>query len=152
MPGIDDLTALVGSWAGHTSLWLEPGTPAFESPTTAAVSTVAGGTVVTLDYTWTHEGEPQDGRLLVAITDEGVHMAWCDSFHTGAGIMDFRGEAEIEPIEARGTYGPADEPWGWRIELAPSGADRFALRMYNILPASMGRTEALAVQADYTRA
>lgn len=151
MADIADLQALTGTWAGHTSLWLEPGTPAFKSDTTATVSTVAGGKVVTLDYTWTHEGAPHDGRLLVAVNGDGVHMAWCDSFHMDAGILDLVGEGG-GTIAARGTWGPPDEPWGWRIELAPGGADRFEVRMFNILPASMGGMEALAVQADYARA
>lgn len=43
---------------------------------------------MTLDYAWTYEGEPHDGRILLAIDDvEGAHMAWCDSFHMDAKIM-----------------------------------------------------------------
>lgn len=95
----------------------------------------------------------QDGRILLAIDDvEGVHMAWCDSFHMGEKIMDLFGDADGEVVAAAGAYGAPDaEPWGWRIELEPVGIDGFRMRMYNILPTSMGATEGLAVQADYTR-
>lgn len=154
MASLSSMKDLDGAWTGHTSLWLQPGTPAFESPSTAAISTVAGDTIVTLDYAWTHEGAPQDGRILLAVNaTEGVHMAWCDSFHTAADIMDLLGESTGPALTATGSYSiPGSEPWGWRIEVEPQGARRFQLRMYNILPASMGGIEALAVQADYTRA
>lgn len=70
--------------------------------------------------------------------------------------MDLVGDgsgAAAEVLAATGPWGVAgSEPWGWRIELHPQGSEGFQLRMYNILPASMGGIEALAVQADYTRA
>ena len=153
MQSLDMIRRLSGAWIGHNALWLRPGTPAIESAATASIGVVAAGKVVTLDYTWTHEGEAQDGRLLLAIDEaEGVHMAWCDSFHLDAKIMDLVGDGSGEFITATGSYRlPDSEPWGWRIELEPRGADALQLRMYNILPESMGGLEALAVQTDYTR-
>lgn len=150
----DDLMRLAGTWTGSSSLWLQPDTPAADSTTSAAIYAVAGGKVVMLDYTWTHEGQPQDGRILLsADAVEGVHMAWCDSFHLDTKIMDLVGRGCGELIAATGSYRiPDSEPWGWRIELEPRGADAFQLRMYNILPVSMGGMEALAVRGDYTRA
>lgn len=145
---------LAGAWQGHSSLWLQPGTPAFECATSATLYAVAGGKVVAFDYAWMLEGEPQDGRLMLAVDDaEGVHMAWCDSFHMDAKIMDLAGDGNDEVIAATCSYQlPDSEPWRWRIELGSHGTDGLQLRMYNILPASMGGIEALAVQGDYIRA
>jgi hypothetical protein len=52
MPNLDDLTQLTGQWTGHSSLWFRPNTPAIECETAATVGTVAGGQLVTVDYTW----------------------------------------------------------------------------------------------------
>ena len=83
----------------------------------------------------------------------GVHMAWCDSVHIDVKGIDLVGDASGEVTAATGSYHVADsEPWGWRIELKPQGTDGFRLRMFNILPSTVGGMEGLAVQADYTRA
>ncbi len=80
-------------------------------------------------------------------------MAWCDSFHMDANILDLVGDGSGELLAASGSWQiPDSEPWGWRIELEPQGADGFQLCTYNILPSSMGGIEALAVQGDYSRA
>jgi len=154
MAGIGSIAHLVGTWTGRTLLWLTPGSTPLESPTDAAVYSIAGDRVLSIDYGWVYEGASQDGRLLVAPDDtEGMHMVWCDSFHMDASIMDLVGAAAGEAITAAGSYRLGDaEAWGWRIELEPRGDDAFQLRMYNILPESMGSAEALAVQADYSRA
>lgn len=148
------LKDLVGDWSGHNSLWFQPGTPVFESHTQATVSLVAAGKVTTLDYTWSHEGDAHDGRLLVAVDDAtgDVQMAWCDSFHMDAKLLILSGTMNGQVVAATGAYTiPGSEAWGWRIELEPQGASAFQMRMFNILPVSMGGVEALAVQADYVR-
>jgi hypothetical protein len=144
---------LIGEWTGQNSLWLRPDSPAFESPTSATIGAVAGGKVVTVNYTWTHEGEAQDGLILLAVdAAEAIHMAWCDSFHMDDKIMDLAGRVDGEVIAATGSYSiPGSEPWGWRVELEQINPESFQLRMYNLLPASMGGIEALAVRADYVR-
>ena len=154
MANLDNIKQISGTWTGHNSLWLQPGTPVIESDTSATIGAVAGGKVVTLDYAWTHEGEPQDGLIVLSIDDaEGVHMAWCDSFHMDAKIMNLIGDGSGEAIAATGSWQIADsEPWGWRIELEPQGLNAFQMRMYIILPESMGGVEGLGVQGDYTRA
>lgn len=154
MPSLDDLKQLTGQWKGHSSLWFRPDTPATECETTATLGTVAGGQLVTVDYTWSYAGAPHDGHMVVSVDEtEGVHMAWCDSFHMSTKLMDLQGAAVRGPVVAAvGTYSlPEGEPWGWRIEIEAQAAG-FQLRMFNILPASMGGLEALAVQSDYTRA
>ena len=156
MAHVERLLALRGNWSGETSLWLQPGANADVSPTTATVYGVAGERVISIDYGWVYNGASQDGRLLVAPDDtEGVHLSWCDSFHTDASIMDLVASPEAPTgavVRATGSYRvDGSEPWGWRIELEVHGADAFELRMYNILPASMGQMEALAVRAEYAR-
>ncbi len=154
MTNLDDIMRLAGAWTGHSSLWFQPNTPAHESDSTATVTTIASGKLVSLSYTWTHEGDPQDGQILLSIDDtEGVHMAWCDSFHMDTKLMALTGRPEDDAVAANGSYQfPGSEPWGWRIEIEPRGSDAFQLRMFNVLPASMGGASALAVQANYTRA
>lgn len=153
MAALDALTQLGGTaWVGHNSLWFEPDTTAFESSTTAMLTAVAGRKVVTLDYTWSHEGAAHDGRLLLAATAEGTQMAWCDSFHMDAKLLILAGPPPAEYFAATGSYSePGGEPWGWRIEVEPQAPDALVVRMFNILPASMGGIEALAVLAEYVR-
>ncbi|MCC6238032.1 MAG: DUF1579 family protein [Dehalococcoidia bacterium] len=154
MPALEPLAQLAGvPWAGRSSLWFQPDTPAFESSTTAMLTTVAGGKVVTLDYTWSHEGAPHDGRLLIAATAEGTQMAWCDSFHMDANLMVLSGPPASGVFAATGSYSePGGEPWGWRIEVEPRSPQALVMRMFNILPASMGGIEALAVLSEYAPA
>lgn len=153
MPDIDPLAQLVGDWAGASSLWFRPDTPAFESPGTASLRTVAGGKLISLDYTWSHEGAPHDGRILLAATAEGTRMAWCDSFHMDAQLMELVGPPASAVFATTGSYStPGSELWGWRIEIEPRGPQALVVRMFNILPASMGGIEALAVLAEYAPA
>jgi hypothetical protein len=152
MPTTMDFADLIGTWAGPSSLWMEPGTPAHESTSSATVRTVAGGKILMVEYTWTFEGAPHDGTMLIA-TDGGVHISWCDSFHMDRKIMELDGAPGGAVLAATGSYAlPDAEPWGWRIELELLTAEHLQLRMFNILPASMGGIEAVAVQADYARA
>lgn len=154
MPELDPLVRLAGTrWVGRSSLWFEPDTPAFESSTTAILSAVAAGKVVTFDYTWSHEGTPHDGRILISATAERTLMAWCDSFHMDAGLLQLSGPPATEVFAATGTYSePGGEPWGWRIEVEPRSPQALVMRMFNILPASMGGIEALAVLSEFTPA
>jgi hypothetical protein len=154
MASVAALHESTGAWMGRSSLWLQPGTDPSESASSAIVGTVAGGKIVSVDYTWEHEGTAQDGRILVAAGElDGVHMSWCDSFHMDTKIMELTGDGRAAAVAATGSWQvEGSEPWGWRIELEPRGRDALQMRMYNILPAGMGGAEMLAVQADYTRA
>ena len=75
-----------------------------------------------LDYTWSHEGAPNDGAMLIAVRGD-VHISWCDSFHMDTKLLELAGGPAAKVIAATGSYS------GWRavglaIELelmAPDG-------------------------------
>jgi hypothetical protein len=60
--GLEDL---VGEWSGTNKLWLTPDEPVRESETTASVTLAAQGKFITIAYTWSFEGEPQDGLIVL---------------------------------------------------------------------------------------
>jgi len=152
--GIAELLAgLAGAWTGTNHLWFKPGDPVFESPTTVTVAPAAQGAATLFQYTWSHEGTPHAGAMLIvhqATTAEQDAVTWVDSFHTAAGLMHFRGGMNAEgALSVLGSYGaPEGPPWGWRIVLAPAADGQFTMRMYNIMPE--GR-EMLAVEATYRK-
>ena len=59
------LHPLAGDWHATNHLWFMPGTPAFESHTALTITPAVQDTAMTLRYTWSHEGAPPDGALLV---------------------------------------------------------------------------------------
>jgi uncharacterized protein DUF1579 len=155
--GLVFLFDLAGRYAGTHDLILPPGEPSRSSLATATVAPVSRGKLVRLDYTWDDNG-PQEGTLLVGAQDgrDGMLSAWTDSWHLGSKLMVCAGEIDTERLRVLGTYtaegagAPPGPDWGWRIivELAQNGA--FFLRMFNIAPDEMGRTDGagdLAVHA-----
>ncbi len=153
MADLQPLYRLAGTYRGHKTVWTHPGAPPIESDVSATASTVAGGLVFTLDYSWATDGGEQDGRLLIAPGSAGgIHISWCDSWHVHGQIMELQGDLASDQIAATGSYVVSDsEPWRWRIEVEPRGVDAFQVRMFNILPASMGGAEMLGVQIDCSR-
>jgi hypothetical protein len=135
---MDDLTALaqlVGSWRGTNKLWLPPAEEPAESQSRAEVTPVAGGKFVTISYTWTYEGAPQDGLLLwgYQATDETATAAWADSFHTGDTLLVSRGSSG-GGLDVLGSYTVEGMPaWGWRTVLEAAG-ESLRVMMYNISP------------------
>jgi hypothetical protein len=147
------LTTLPGIWRGTSRLWVMPGDPVRQSPSTASVEAVAGEGTLAVRYTWEYDGTPQDGLLLVRLAPVPgeIDMVWVDSWHQRAAYLLCRGET-VEPdhVTARGDYpAPTGPPWGWRIGLHVDGADRFRLVMHNISPEG---AEMVAVEAEYARA
>lgn len=146
------LSDLVGSWSGSNSLWFMPGDPVRESDATARVEVASGGAVAWFHYTWSYEGKPQEGVLLVRSGSDAkdVSAVLVDSWHTGGKFMDFRDDDGNDGLVAvRGTYSAGEGPdWGWRIEVQADGADAFRILMFNITPDGQ---EAPAVAAKFTR-
>ena len=60
-----ELTRLLGSWQGSSKLWLSPQESARESDSTAVVDKDIQGQFLQVRYTWSVEGEPQNGLILV---------------------------------------------------------------------------------------
>lgn len=144
------LTMLVGQWAGTNALWFMPTDPGFHSTTTAEVRATAEGAATLIEYTWSHEGTPHAGVMVIlhTVTPGKDALTWVDSFHTEKGFMHFRGDMKDGALVVLGSYGPPDAPWGWRIELTAPETDRMEIRMFNILPDGQ---EALAVESLWRR-
>jgi hypothetical protein len=141
-----------GSWQGRNYLWMEPGTPVFESDSTAQVRTVAQGQFTEISYTWAYEGEPQEGRLFIGrpSKDGDVVGVLFDTWHLNGTFMVFKGTAGPEgAVSLLGSYAaPPGPDWGWEIVVEPPENDAFFFRMYNITPEG---EKALAVEVKYLR-
>ena len=149
----ETLGKLVGNWAGSNRLhvpWMEP--PIKESASTAAVSLKTQGKVLSIEYTWTFDGDPQDGIMLISQDpkSETATMIYTDSWHLGHTFMECKGTAdENGNLNFKGFYAVPDHPdWGWRTEIIP-GDDSFQFKVYNVTPEG---EESIAVEGDFTRA
>ncbi|MBV9789980.1 MAG: DUF1579 family protein [Chloroflexi bacterium] len=151
MSGLDPFLSLAGAWTGNNRLWLPPAIEPYESPTTATLSPVVGGKLVQLAYTWSYEGDAQEGVLLIGHEPENgaVTVVWADSWHMGNKFMLCQGQIEDDRVVVRGSWSVESGPdWGWRIELGEE-AETLIMRMYVITPTG---EEALGVEGIYTRA
>ncbi len=146
------LLACAGRWHGVSILQDPHSQLAVESPSTLEVTPVLRGTFARVDYSWSYDGEPQEGTLLVGFQPDSGRCAahWADTWHMGRSVMVCQGTASGDGILCvRGSYAaPPGPDWGWRIELEP-GRDRLRLTMLNVSPEGV---EQPAVTADYRRA
>jgi hypothetical protein len=144
--------SFTGAYAGTNRLWLDPSAPPAESATTLTAGTTAQGKFLTLAYTWSHEGAPHDGLMVVGQNPEGgvVQVSWVDSFHTAEKIMSFDGVINPDgSIVVKGSYTMEGYgTWGWHITLLPPTGDSFTLKMDNIDPDG---THYPAVEGVYKR-
>jgi hypothetical protein len=147
------LTACAGRWRGTNRLH-DPNTNKPEDSTsTLAVTPVIGGRFFRLDYTWSHQGVPQEGSLLLGFERKAEKLTahWIDSFHMGDSILSCVGQrSDRETFAVRGAYAvPPGPDWGWRIEITPDHPRGLHVVMINISPEG---GEELAVEGSYTRA
>ena len=152
MPLPTALASATGHWDGNSRLhlsWLQDDQKIQEGPSLAQLEADLSGTFATLTYTWTYEGEPQHGRMLVAGT-EPVTVAWADSWHQSARLLILTGATTDAGFAVSGTYpaGDGSPDWGWRIEVSHSDKELRVL-MTNITPDG---EEEWAVDGRYTRA
>jgi hypothetical protein len=152
----DALSACAGSWRGTSTLQDPHNNISDESPSDLTVTPVLGGRFVRLDYTWSYQGKPQEGSMLIGF-DKGadtVTAHWIDSFHMGNKVMACTGpRPEGRTLSVRGSYAaPPGPDWGWRIDLTPEDEGTLRMVMFNVWPESEGGKEELAVEASYTRA
>lgn len=146
------LLQLEGAFEGMSRLWMVPGDPPRDSLTTALLAPAAQGRFLSLAYTWSEGGQPQDGLIVISADPERptCTATWVDSWHMGDTMMHCTGTlAPDGVVSVLGHYAaPPGPDWGWRITLTPESDAAFVLRMFNITPDG---AEMLAVEAPYTR-
>ena len=149
MANMDVLNSLEGSWIGENFVWEGLEQEPHESGIEAVITRVAQGKFLRIDYSWSIDGEPQSGCLLLGqeTASREVTAAWVDSWHNGDRMMVCRGQIDQnDSADVYGSYPAISGPdWGWRIVVEPGGIDSFRIFMYNITPQGV---EALAVQAE----
>ena len=152
MSTLSSLAGLVGNWRGLNRLWLSSAAPVRESETTCIVAPAAQGQFLTFQYTWSDEGAPQDGLLLVGYEAQSqtVKAVWIDSWHMHDGYMPCQGTVDAQgAVFLHGIYAaPPGPDWGWQIEIAPQNEDLFDLVMRNVPP--QGKADK-AVEARFVR-
>lgn len=144
---------LAGVWKGTNRLhvpWMPEKLK--ESESGANVHSKMNGQFLYLEYTWSYEGEPQEGLLIVGgdPKSDAVQAVWTDSWHSKDVLMLCNGSiAGDGGISVVGSYAVPDNPdWGWRLEIIPND-DQFRFAMYNVSPDG---AEELAVETDFQRA
>lgn len=142
---------LRGQWVGSNSLWLRPGTPVHESDIKATISAAANGHYYLMNYSWSFEGEVQEGVFFLGGNENMATATWGDSWHMAPEPMYCQGE--LKENGARlvliGTFTAGEGPdWGWRTEFTRQGPDNFLMEAYVIPPTG---EEGLAVRAELKR-
>ncbi|MEO7723278.1 MAG: DUF1579 family protein [Chthoniobacterales bacterium] len=144
-------SALIGDWQGKMQLFMaSPPEPGLISASRLAVTSIAGGSFLQLNYDWSHEGETRTGVLLFGYDEQNAAtVAWVDSFHMSSKIMFCTGVTNSGSATLTGSYAaPPGPDWGWRIVIRSGSANELQIVMHNISPEGQ---EDLAVQSDYTR-
>jgi hypothetical protein len=148
----EKLASLVGEWKCTNRLNFGDEHPVLESPGTATVVTRVGGQCLEIAYTWSFEGKPQEGVILMDKNGKTSEAAasWTDTFHYANSLMHCLGTwDENGKVSVTGSYAAGDGPdWHWRTEIIPSD-DSFKYLMINISPDG---DEQWAVEMDFTRA
>ncbi len=148
---LDKLVIYAGNWSGTNTLQDPHSGKPEESPSAATLIPVLGGRFVRIDYTWSYEGSPQEGSLLIGYEAENnlASAYWIDSWHMGNKVMSCSGAANDSGLSVRGSYGVPDGPeWGWLINITLEEDQRLGIVMFNVEP---NGKEWLATEAHYTR-
>jgi len=152
MSAPESMQKLAGSWTGTSRLyrpWLSP--QESESVSTASVALEARGKFITIRYTWSADGQPQEGVLLLGSdTDDAAQAVWIDSWHMSDKFMICAGSiSDAGLLDILGSYSaPPNPDWGWRIVIVHGEQGSFELIMYNISPEG---DESLAFKNRYER-
>ncbi len=122
-----------------------------ESESTATVRSKMNRQFLSIEYTWSFDGEPQEGLVIVGCDpkSDAVQAVWTDSWHSKGVLMLCNGKVGADGgISVTGYYAVPDNPdWGWRTELGPSQKG-FQYAMYNVSPEGV---EELAVETEFVR-
>jgi hypothetical protein len=168
---IESLATFTGSWQGHNRMRIMP-TDEYQESVSAATVTVTAGAFVTIEYTWSHEDEQQNGLLLLgsgpeagarpgggadpgegetgAAPGRGAAAVWVDSFHSGPEWLTLAGDIGDDGlIRMTGWYpAPAGPDWGWQIHIYPGDGSGGRITMHNVVP---GHDPYQVVEAEYRR-
>lgn len=149
---LEHLVTCAGQWRGSSRLYDPRSSRPEDSPATATITPVLGGRFVRIEYTWGHQGEPQEGSMLIGL-DPKAHLVstqWIDTWHMGRAVMSCVGTArDAQAFSVRGSYAaPPGPDWGWRIDVDMSHPRMLRLTMTNISPEG---TETIAVEASLTQ-
>jgi hypothetical protein len=146
------LSDLVGTWKGTNRLhvpWMDEKLK--ESDSTAVVRSKMNGQFLSIEYTWSFDGEAQEGLLILGCDSkcEAVQAVWTDSWHSKDVLMLCNGTVDSDgKISVMGNYSVPEHPdWGWRTEIIP-GVEGFRYVMFNVSPEGV---EELAVETEFTR-
>jgi hypothetical protein len=147
------LSDLVGTWKGTNRLYV-PWMPEKikESDSTATIRSKMNGQFLSVEYTWSFDGKPEEGMLILGCDpkSDSVQAVWTDSWHSKDILMLCNGTVSTDgSISVFGKYSVPEHPdWGWRTEIIP-GIDQFRYVMYNVTPEG---AEELAVETNFSRA
>jgi hypothetical protein len=147
------LSNLIGTWKGTNRLhtpWMP--TKIHESESTALVRSKMNGQFLSIEYTWSYEGETQEGMFVIGCDPNSgeAEAVWTDSWHSKNVLMVCNGTVDDSGlISVKGRYTVPENPdWGWRTDILPAqGTFRYV--MYNVTPEGV---EDLAVETEFTRA
>ncbi len=108
-----------------------------EFPSTATVTSAAGGHLTAVAYGWRHpEDGPQEGLLTIGSTGDGSPVVlWGDSWHQQPAAMTLTGQPGAdETVVVEGNYG---EGWRWLIGLDATDPEQLRLWMKNAVPGDL---------------
>jgi hypothetical protein len=109
-----------------------------DSASSASITPAAGGKVLSIAYTWSVDGEPQEGVMLLARKEDGgaVKAVWTDSWHMSHDFMACEGTIDGGgKLSVLGSYAaPPGPDWRWRTEIDAKDSENVQILMFNISP------------------
>ena len=137
MNGFDRLLGCAGAWEGFNRVQPMPADPINESASALIVMPVLRDTFIRIDQSWSWNGEPQSGSLLIGYSrrSSAASIHWIDTWHNATRVMPLVGEFDANGVlVARGSFAVKDSPdWGWRIEIAVN-EERLKIDMFCLEP------------------
>jgi hypothetical protein len=140
----DALSKLAGTrWSGTGELWLDKlGNEAHKSECSLTVDPAAVGS---FSYTWSHEGKPQTGSVVL----HDKEVVWTDTFHQPTPKKCSLLSDSWALLAAHCTFSMGGGPdWGWRLALAQRPSGELVLQMTVTTPWG---EESRAVRMVFTR-
>ena len=142
---MNPLTSWIGIHEGVWRTYLRPGELHDESPLHMEITPTDGNdTGISLAYRGSIAGDDVVGTMIVSPTDDGLSIAWTDTWHTAGKQERLVGSGDEDPSYR---YGSPDEPWRWSISLDASDST-LTVTHRNTTPTG---ESAVAVEMLFTR-